>query len=96
MDGRSEDKRNVIIGGDFTARTGRGGGGIERERDWEREIERSRKSKDKKMVRKGRRLVGYIEKKGWEIYNGNMKGDAKREFTFTGRKKNMVIDYIIS
>lgn len=30
------------------------------------------------------------------VYNGNMKGDAKREFTFTGRKKNMVIDYIFA
>lgn len=36
-----------------------------------------------------------IEEKGWSIFNGNMSGDKKGEFTFTGSKGCTVIDYLI-
>lgn len=36
-----------------------------------------------------------IEEKGWSIFNENMSGDKKGEFTFTGSKGCTVIDYLI-
>jgi len=57
-------------GGDFNARTGEEGGrvGIEWE---EREKEgRVRRSKDRKVNREGKRLMEFLESKGWGILNG--------------------------
>jgi len=39
--------------------------------------------------------VGFLEEKGWGIYNGCIKGDEDGEFTFTGGRGNSVIDYVI-
>lgn len=62
----------------------------------EEEEERSlRRSKDKKVNGEGRKLVEFIEEKGWEIFNGNIKGAEEGEYTFTGGKGNTVIDYVI-
>lgn len=36
-----------------------------------------------------------MEEKGWSIFNGNVKGDKEREFTFTGDKGCTVIDYVM-
>lgn len=52
-------------------------------------------SKDEKINRKGRKLVEFIEEKGWCVFNGNVKGDEKGEYTFTGGKGCIVIDYVM-
>lgn len=36
-------------------------------------------SKDDKIDKEGRKLVRFVENKGWEIYNGNIKGDERKE-----------------
>jgi len=45
--------------------------------------------------REDRKLIEFVEEKGWEIFNGNMRGDEEGEYTFTGGKGNTVIDYIM-
>ncbi|TGZ52029.1 hypothetical protein DBV15_12118 [Temnothorax longispinosus] len=107
-EGRIEDKKleelkewteegekgvRTIVSGDFNARTGKKGG-------WEEEVEgigekRGRKSKDKKVNKDGRKLLEFIEERGWMILNGGMKGDEEGEFTYTGEKGETVIDYVI-
>lgn len=87
----SKDKRNVIIGEDFNTRTGKKGGKIEEGENWESEIEGSRKSKDKKMDREGRRLV-YGEEGVRDIQWKYKRGC--RIYIYGGNG-NMVIDYII-
>lgn len=47
------------------------------------------------MNRGGRLLVNFIEKRKWMILNGNTNGNEEREYTFTGKVKYTVIDYII-
>lgn len=66
-------KEKTIIGGDFNARTGKEGGGIEKEigEKWEG---RGRRSKDGVINREGRMMVNFLEERGW-IYNGTIKGD---------------------
>lgn len=65
----------------------------EGEEETEKREERRRKSKDEKVNREGRRLVEFIERMGWGIFNGDIR-DEEREFTFTGVRGNTVIDYI--
>lgn len=36
------------------------------------------------MNREGKELVEFIEDKGLSIFNGSIKGDEERKFTFTG------------
>lgn len=52
-------------------------------------------SQDKRLDRKGRILVEFIEKRGWCIYNRVVQKDEEKEYTFTGGRRNTVIDYII-
>jgi len=40
-------------------------------------------------------LIGFVEEKGWEIFNRNMREDEEGEYTFTGGEGNTVIDYIM-
>lgn len=61
----------------------------------EKEMEKGRKSKDKKLDKEGRKLVELVEERGWEIFNGSIEGDREGEFTYTGGKGSTVIDYII-
>ncbi|XP_024883827.1 uncharacterized protein LOC112462336 [Temnothorax curvispinosus] len=90
---KKEEGRYTIIGGDFNARTGQKGGRIEEEEGGG--LGEGRRSKDKKVDREGRLLVNSLEERGWEIFNGNVRGDEEGEFTFTGGKGDTVIDYII-
>jgi len=90
---------SIIMGGDFNARTGEMGAGIELEsgengREEERE-KRKRKSKDKNMNKEGRILVDFLEERGWGILNGSIRGDEQGEYTFTGGAGNTVIDYVM-
>jgi hypothetical protein len=85
-----------IMVGDFNARTGTEGGGIDTEGDAEGERgegKRVRKSKDGKVNREKRKLEEFVEEKGWGIFNGCTREDEEEEFTFTGGKGNTVIDY---
>lgn len=36
-----------------------------------------------------------MEEVGWSIFNGNVVGDEKGEFTYTGGRRQSVIDYVI-
>lgn len=54
-----------------------------------------RKLKAGKLDREGKILVKFIEKRGWGIYNGMVRGNEEGEYTFTGRRGNTVIDYVI-
>ncbi|XP_070157223.1 uncharacterized protein [Polyergus mexicanus] len=90
MEEREEEGRRIIIGSDFNARTGgRVNLGEEEENG------KNRNSKDKKSNREGRRLVEVLEETGWSIINGNIKGDEKGEYTYTGGRGNTVIDYVL-
>lgn len=75
-----EESHNLLIGGDFNGRTGRergvGGGSIEED------IER--KSKVKIINKEREKLVEIIEKKRWNILNGNTEGDDEGESTYVG------------
>lgn len=55
----------------------------------------TRRSKDKKVNKEGKMLVEFLGKKGWGILNGGTVGDEEGEYTFTGGKGNLVIDYVI-
>nr|XP_034194960.1 nipped-B-like protein B [Osmia lignaria] len=89
-----EEERITIIEGDFNARTGEEGeGGMTR---GEEEEEGERKSKDKKQNAEGRVMLEALRGTGWEILNGNMRGDEEVEFTYTGARGSTVIDYLIA
>ncbi|KMQ85710.1 hypothetical protein RF55_15573 [Lasius niger] len=62
----------------------------------EKEMQKSIKSKDKKINKEGRKLVKELEEAGWSILNGNIIGDEEGEYTFTGGRGDTVIDYIIA
>jgi len=40
------------------------------------------------------KFIEWVEKNGWGIFNGCMKGDEEEEFTFTGRG-NTIIDFVL-
>lgn len=90
MESREEGVR-VLIGGDFNARTGEVGGGVEnKEEEW-----RTRRSRDGMINGEGRKLCGFLDELGWVILTGNMKENEKGERTFTGGKRGSVIDYLV-
>lgn len=66
--GEKEGKVEIIIGGDFNARTREEGGrvGSERENKWGARKERgnTRRSKDKKVNKEGKMLVKFLEERG--------------------------------
>lgn len=62
----------------------------------EREEEgKTRKSKNKKINREGRRLLDFVEEKGWSILNGGTKENEEGEYTYTRNIGNTVIDYVL-
>lgn len=66
-----------------------------KEGEEEEKEESKRCSKDGVLNSEGKRLVEFLEEKGLGIMNGDIKGDEKGEFTFTGGRWNTVIDYVI-
>lgn len=81
-----EINRRTIIGEDFNARTGEEGEWIEYEGENKNEA-KGRSSKDKTINKEGRRLIQVIEERGWQIFNGNIKGDEKGERIQEGKGK---------
>ncbi|KYN29873.1 hypothetical protein ALC57_00672 [Trachymyrmex cornetzi] len=81
MEGKEEGVKTVI-GEDFNVRTGREGG--------------ERRSKDSKVNKEGRKLVGFIRERGWAILNGNIKGDEEGNWTYTGGRGESVIDDVLA
>lgn len=68
-----EKGAKILIGGDFNAGTEELGG--KTEEGGQEEEEEKRKSRDKKVNKEGKRLVDFIEGRGWMILNGTIKGD---------------------
>lgn len=73
----------------------RKGSGVEGRRVWNEKEEGGRRSKDRRVNKERRRLMEFIEEKGWKIFNGNIEGDEEGEFIFTGGKGTTVIDYVL-
>jgi len=40
-------------------------------------------------------LLELIEDRGWEIVNGNIRGDESGEWTYTGVRGESLVDYVI-
>lgn len=56
---------------------------------WDSKGEETRRElKDRKINRKERKLIEFIEKRGWTILNGEVSGDDKREWTYTGKGRS--------
>jgi hypothetical protein len=81
----------MLLGGDFNGRIGERG-----VRNWEEEKgDGRRKTKDKVENAEGKRLIEWIEENGWEVLNGNKRGDEEGEVTYVGSRGETVIDYAI-
>jgi len=89
MAGRRGEE-NVIIGGDCNLRIENLGKSDKAEGGM------LRYSKDTCVSNEGRRLMGWINKMGWEILNGCTEGDWEGEFTYVGARGSSVIDYVIT
>jgi len=81
----------LIIGGDFNAKTGDGGGPIRQEEERRGE---SRNSRDKAVNREGRFLINKIEERGWMILNGSY--NSVGGWTYIGGSGASVIDYVVA
>lgn len=84
---------SVLIGRIFNARMERKVGRVKRLNGKEK-IERER-IKDSRVNREGRRLGRFLEEQWWTIMNGNVKGDEKREWTYTREQGESMTDYVI-
>lgn len=76
-----ERKEEILcIGEEFNAKIGGEGKRCEEEND--KKIRRI--TKDKERNREGRELLTLIEDRGWEIANGNIRGDEEEEWMYIG------------
>lgn len=79
---------NIIVGGDFNIRIGEEGG-------WDEQIgECNRKSKDKVIGLRARKLIDLVSEVGGRILNGASEGDMEGEYTYVGARGSSVINYI--
>lgn len=83
-------KCNIIVGGDFNARTADKGGKIE---GFEEKEER-RKVKDVIMNDEGKKLLRWLSENGMGIINGNTEGDEEGEYTYISTVGKSTEDYI--
>lgn len=81
-------ERNVIICGDFNARTACEGG------LWDSNgVREERYSKDGTVNEEGKELIGWLEENGMGIGNGATEGDGGGEWTYIGARGCTTIDY---
>lgn len=88
MENRKEEVK-VLIGGDL-CKDGKGStesGG--------RKGRRRGKRKSKKINGEGKKLCIYLKELRLSTLNGSGEGDKEREWTYTGRKRGSVIDYVL-
>lgn len=89
-----EEGIRTIVGGDFNARTGRKGESREGKWDWDKEGGREEDRRTKNFTRKKRYWIKFVEK-GWEIFNGNIRGDEEGEYTYSRAIGSTDIDYVL-
>lgn len=77
---------NMLISGDFNART-EGGTGKKGERE-------RRECRDSCMNAEGKKLIKWLNENGLEILNGTVDGDEKEDDICIGTWGDSVIDYI--
>lgn len=46
------------------------------------------------IVKNGKRLINWIQEKGWYVMNGSKDGDWEGEFTYVRARGSTVIDYV--
>lgn len=85
-----EKEENLVVGGDFNARTGNKGGPVREENG---KVKETRDSIDKVVNREGRILVSKIEERGWMILNRSYNRGGGR--TYIGERRASVVDYVI-
>jgi len=85
------EKEMLCIGEDFNARIGQ----EERRIEGKEYKEPWRNSKDDDVNNKGKELLGLVENRGWDITNGNMRGDEKGELTYIGGRGKSMMDYVL-
>lgn len=90
---REGEEGNLVIAGDFNARTGEEGGWNDQEGTEEAEEGGKRRSKDEVINKQGRELMRMLEERGWFILNGGKEGDEKGEWTYEKAGGKSVIDY---
>ncbi|XP_077270175.1 uncharacterized protein LOC143901623 [Temnothorax americanus] len=81
----------LCIGGDFNARIGGEGKNYEGDNDGERR----RSSKDEVINTEGKEFLEMLEERGWEVGNGNMRGDEEGEWTYSRGRGTSVVDYMV-
>lgn len=90
---REGEEGNLVIAGDFNARTGEEGRWNDQEGTEEAEEGGKRRSKDEVINEQGRELIRMLEERGWFILNGGKEGDEKGEWTYEKAGGKSVIDY---
>ncbi|KMQ89058.1 hypothetical protein RF55_11351 [Lasius niger] len=84
-----EKEENLVVDGDFNARTGNKGGPVREENG---KVKETRDSIDKVVNREGRILVSKIEERGWMILNRSYNRGGR---TYIGERGASVVDYVI-
>ena len=83
-----EDERlPAVIGGDLNARIGE---------ELSDDVATGRLSRDKLINEEGRRLLEWVNERGWTILNGTTPSDRSGQWTFVGARGSSVIDYVIA
>uniref|UniRef100_T1IQ86 Endonuclease/exonuclease/phosphatase domain-containing protein n=1 Tax=Strigamia maritima TaxID=126957 RepID=T1IQ86_STRMM len=83
-----EDGKQVLMVGDFKARTGEEMIGVG-------DQEEQRSSEDKTINQEGRKLIELCERNGLKILNGMVDGDRPGKFTSVNSRGAAVVDYLI-
>jgi len=81
----------LCIGGDYNARIWKEGQRIEGKED----VEPWRNTKNEEVTNEGKELLDLVEDRGWDIADGNMRGDENVELTFIGGRGESVVDYVL-